>query len=79
MTYKFEQFKTEITDPTIESLIWTDSFGGQSMPVTAILKTPDGSKFGVDLGIFDYSEEGTYNDNDVMDWAIVELENYRVK
>lgn len=77
MTYKFNNFKTELINPKIDSLSWMDSFGGQSMPVSAILKTPDGSKFGVDLGVFDYSAKGTYGDEDVMEWAVNELEKYK--
>jgi hypothetical protein len=45
------------------------------MPVSAILQTPDGSKYWVDFGIFEYGE--TYEDTDVMEWAIVELEKYK--
>ena len=77
-TYKFPQFNAELIDPQIIHLQWTDGYGANSMPVMAILQTPDGSKYGTDIGTFDYSEKGTYEDSDVMAWAIVELEKYAI-
>jgi hypothetical protein len=75
MKYKFENHSSELVDPTIIDLIWQDRFGASCMPVSAILQTPDGSKFWVELGVFEYGE--TYEDSDVMDWALNELEQYR--
>jgi hypothetical protein len=72
--YKFENHAGEIIDPTIDKLQWTDSFGGSEMPVYAVLSCPQGCKFHVFIGVFEYGQ--TYEDADVMDWAVAELENY---
>jgi hypothetical protein len=72
--YKFENHAGEIIDPIIDKLQWTDSFGGSEMPVYAVLSCPQGCKFHVFIGTFEYGE--TYEDADVMAWALVELENY---
>ncbi len=74
--YKFENYEGEIVNPTINNLKWQDSFGGSCMPVAAVLVTPDGSKMQVDLGTFEYGE--TYEDSDVMDWAIQQLETFKI-
>jgi hypothetical protein len=75
MKYKFENHRAELVDPKIIELLWQDKYGATSMPVSAILQTPDGSKYGVDFGTFEYGE--TYKDTDVMEWAIIELEKYK--
>jgi hypothetical protein len=78
MKYKFENYNIEIVDPTIVRLQYSGEHGSNAMHVVATLQTPDGSRFGgIDLGVFEYGE--TYEDADVMAWAIAELENYRVK
>lgn len=72
--YVFANFEGEIIDPRITGLQWLDTFGSTTIKVFASLQTPDGSKFGVEIGVFTYGL--TYEDADVMAWAVIELENY---
>jgi hypothetical protein len=77
MKYKFENYNIEIVDPTIVRLQYLDEFGATKMPVIATLQTPDGSRFGgIDLGVFEYGK--TYEDADVMAWALVKLDTFKV-
>ena len=76
MKYTFENYNIEIVDPTIVRLQYLDEFGATKMPVIATLQTPDGSRFGgIDLGVFEYGK--TYEDADVMAWALVQLDTFR--
>jgi hypothetical protein len=76
MKYKFENYNIEIVDPTIVRLQYLDEFGATKMPVIATLQTPDGSRFGgIDLGVFEYGK--TYEDADVMAWAVNQLETFK--
>jgi hypothetical protein len=76
MKYKFENYNIEIVDPTIVRLQYLDEFGATKMPVIATLQTPDGSRFGgIDLGVFEYGK--TYEDADVMEWALVQLDTFK--
>ena len=77
MKYTFENYNIEIVDPTIVRLQYLDEFGASKMPVIATLQTPDGSRFGgIDLGVFEYGK--TYEDSDVMAWALVQLDTFKV-
>lgn len=75
MIYKFPQFKTEITDPTITVVSVTDNIM-QKQCAVEILLTTSTCKFGVSLSGFAYAE--TWNDTDIENWVAIELENYKV-
>ena len=76
MKYKFENYNIEIVDPTIVRLQYSGEHGSNAMHVVATLQTPDGSRFGgIDLGTFEYGE--TYEDADVMEWALVQLDTFK--
>jgi len=75
MTYKFEQFNVEITNPTIEVVNVIDNINTKVCNVD-ILLTTDTAEFGVTLNGFTYSE--TWDDQDVRDWVAIELEKYEV-
>ena len=75
MTYKFEQFNVEITNPTIEVVNVIDNINTKVCNVD-ILLTTDTAQFGVTLSGFTYEE--TWTDQDVRDWVSVELQNYVV-
>lgn len=75
MTYKFEQFKTEITNPTISVVSVTDNINNKQCSVE-ILLTTDSSKFGVRLDGFTYSE--TWNDSDIISWVNDKLTTFSV-
>ena len=78
MKYKFDNYNTEIIDPTIVRLQYTGEHGSNEIRTFATLQTPDGSRFGgIDLGVFVYAEP--YTDADLMAWALAQLQNYRVK
>ena len=51
MTYKFEQFKTEIVNPTItiNPIVRQVNPIDLTIDVSITLETPNGSKFGLDL------------------------------
>lgn len=75
MTYKFEQFKTEITDPQIEVVSVSDSIQAKTCSVE-ILLTTDSAKFGVSLSGFSYVD--SWEDADVIAWVDSELLKYEI-
>ena len=74
-TYKFEQFKVEITNPTTEVKLVNDNIIDKVCSVE-ILLTTDTAKFGVQLDGFTYAE--TWEDADVLNWVNDELKKYEV-
>ncbi len=74
-TYKFEQFKLEITNPTTEVKLVNDNIIGKQCSVE-ILLTTDTAKFGVQLDGFTYVD--TWEDADVLNWVNEELKKYEV-
>ena len=75
MTYKFEQFKVEITNPTTEVKLVNDNIIDKVCSVE-ILLTTDTAKFGVQLDGFTYAN--TWEDADVLNWVNEELKKYEV-
>jgi hypothetical protein len=75
MTYKFEQFKTEITDPTVEVKSVTDDINAKTCTAEVILKT-DKATFGVVLSGFTYLK--TWADADIIKWVNTELTKYKI-
>jgi len=75
MTYKFEQFNVEITNPTIEVVNVIDNINTKVCNVD-ILLTTDTAEFGVTLNGFTYSL--TWDDADVVNWVGIELQKYVV-
>lgn len=75
MTYKFEQFKTEITNPSVEVLSVNDNLNAKTCDVN-ILLTTDSAKFGVSLNGFSYVE--TWEDADIQAWVSNELTNFEI-
>ena len=74
-TYKFQQFKLEITNPTTEVKLVNDNIIDKVCSVE-ILLTTDTAKFGVQLDGFTYAE--TWEDADVLNWVNEELKKYEV-
>lgn len=74
-TYKFEQFKVEITNPTTEVKLVNDNIVDKNCFVE-ILLTTDTAKFGVQLDGFTYAD--TWEDADVLNWVTEELKKYEV-
>ena len=74
-TYKFEQFKVQITNPTTEVKLVNDNIIDKVCSVE-ILLTTDTAKFGVQLDGFTYAE--TWEDADVLNWVNEELKKYEV-
>ena len=74
-TYKFEQFKVEITNPTTEVKLVNDNIIDKVCSVE-ILLTTDTAKFGVQLDGFTYAE--TWEDADILNWVNEELKKYEV-
>ena len=74
-TYKFNQFKVEITNPTTEVKLVNDNIIDKVCSVE-ILLTTDTAKFGVQLDGFTYAE--TWEDADVLNWVTEELKKYEV-
>jgi hypothetical protein len=75
MTYKFEQFKTEITNPSITVVSVNDNLNGNTCGVE-ILLTTDSAKFGVSLNGFTYTV--TWDDADIENWVSLELVKYEI-
>ena len=75
MTYKFEQFNVEITNPTTEVKLVNDNIIDKVCSVE-ILLTTDTAKFGVQLDGFTYAN--TWEDADVLNWVNEELKKYEV-
>lgn len=75
MTYKFEQFNVEITNPIVEVVNVIDNINTKTCNVDVLLTT-DTAEFGVTLNGFTYSE--TWDDADVINWVGFELQNYVV-
>ena len=75
MTYKFEQFKTEITNPTIEVVHVTDNLQAKTCSVDIILST-DTAKFGISLNGFEYLS--TWEDKDINNWVSLELKKFEI-
>jgi len=76
MTYKFEQFKTEITNPTINIVAVNDILTSKTCDVQILLST-ESAKFGVTLNNFTYTT--TWSDEDVFEWVNEELNKYNIK
>lgn len=74
-TYKFEQFKLEITNPTTQVKLVNDNIIDKVCSVE-ILLTTDTAKFGVQLDGFTYAD--TWEDADVLNWVTEELKKYKV-
>ena len=75
MTYKFEQFNVEITNPTTQVKLVNDNIIDKVCSVE-ILLTTDSAKFGVQLDGFTYAD--TWEDADVLNWVNEELKKYEV-
>ena len=78
-TYKFEQFNTEIIDPTIEvnrhNIVTNDLT--KTISCDVVLITPNGSKFGVTLNDLPRNGQG-WDDSDLEAMISVELQKYLV-
>ena len=75
MTYKFEQFNTEITNPQVEVISVSDNIQEKTCSVD-ILLTTDSAKFGFNLSGFTYSD--SWEDADIIAWVDTELIKYEV-
>ena len=75
MTYKFEQFNTEITNPQVEVISVSDNIQAKTCSVE-ILLTTDTAKFGLNLSGFTYSD--SWEDADIIAWVDTELIKYVV-
>ena len=75
MTYKFEQFKVEITDPTISVISVNDNLNAKTCSIE-ILLTTDSASFGISLDGFAYID--TWEDADVQNWVTNKLTEYEL-
>jgi hypothetical protein len=76
MTYKFEQFKALITDPTTEIVRVNDNISVKSATVSIHLKV-ENATFGVTLEGFTYTQ--TWKDSDIIEWVTEKLKDYEIK
>ena len=74
-TYRFEQFKVNITNPSIEVVSVNDHITDKSCDVNIKLTT-DSAEFGVNLSGFTYAD--TWQDADILAWVNTELAKYSV-
>jgi hypothetical protein len=75
MTYKFDQFNVEITDPNISVVNVLDNISAKQCSVEVLLQTVD-ANFGVTLSGFTYTSDWT--DEEVEIWTLTELQKYAV-
>lgn len=75
MTYKFENWNVEITNPIVEVVNVIDNINTKTCNVDVLLTT-DSAEFGVTLNGFTYEE--TWDDQDVRNWVAIELEKYEI-
>jgi len=75
-TYKFPQFSTEMTDPTMSVVSATYAIGKPTGSVNVTLQTSDASLYGVSFDGF--PNDGDWSDAEVIAFAEQELEKYRV-
>ena len=75
MTYKFEQFNTEITNPQVEVISVSDNIQAKTCSVE-ILLTTDTAKFGVTLNGFFYVD--SWEDVDIISWVNSELVKFEI-
>jgi hypothetical protein len=75
-TYKFPQFNTEITDPTVTVTTVHDSIQEKVCSADVVLSVPD-ANFGVTFIGYTYTTD--WNDQDIIDWVNnVQLPMYEV-
>jgi hypothetical protein len=75
MTYKFDQFNVDITDPQISVVHVLDNISAKECNVEVLLQT-EAANFGVTLSGFIYTADWT--DEDVQIWTLTELQKYAV-
>ena len=75
MTYKFEQFNVNITNPTVEVVSVNDNISTKTCSVSVKLTT-DSAEFGVNLSGFTY--ESTWEDQDIVGWVNDKLASYQI-
>lgn len=76
MTYKFEQFKTEITDPAIEAYYFLDNPQAKTVNVSIDLFCQDAKMRNIEIGIFNYID--TWEDIDINNWVSLELKKFEI-
>lgn len=74
-TYKFPQFKVEITNPTIQIESVIDSIKEKTCNVSALLIT-ENAKFGIILTGFTYIK--TWSDTSIESWVTTKLQEYEI-
>ena len=75
-TYKFPQFNTEITNPTVTVTVVHDFIQDRVCNAEVVLSVPD-ANFGVVFYGYTYTTD--WNDQDIIDWVNnVELPMYEV-
>ncbi len=74
--YNFPQFKTEIVDPTIQTIHVVDNIYEKSCNVMVVLVDPAGSKFGMTFTGFTYDK--TWSDSAIETFVKNELEKHLV-
>lgn len=75
MTYRFEQFNVNITNPSVEVVSVNDSISTKTCSVNIKLTT-ESAEFGVNLSGFTYAD--TWEDADILNWVNTELAKYAI-
>ena len=74
--YKFQNFNVELIDPVIETVKPSYVLGSDTVNITAALNANENRLFEVYLGEMENTDNWT--DNDVMEFATKQLENFKV-
>jgi len=75
MTYKFDNFKTEITDPKVTVVTVMDNIHSKQCAVEVLLST-ETAKFGIVLSGFSYGD--TWEDAAIEKWVKEELTKHKI-
>ena len=78
MTYKFEQFKTEITDPIIivDMTNIADNTVSTMLTVNVTLQTPNAKMYGVSLDKIPYVK--TWSDSQIQGLVMERLKDFEI-
>ena len=78
MTYKFEQFKTEITDPivVIDMTNISDNTIENTLTIGVILQTPNAKMYGVSLDKIPYIK--TWSDSQIEGLVMERLKDFAI-
>jgi hypothetical protein len=74
--YRFPQFNVDMTDPEFQSVAARYAIGDETAIIEVTLSTAGAKLYGVTFHGFPNTDD--WGDDDVLAWALEELEKYKV-